>query len=275
MTVHLYTVCWDEADMLGFFFRHYDSWVDRYVIFDDGSTDGSIDLLKAHPKVELRRFERVRADSFVLSHTALQNEVWKISRGVADWVVITAIDEHLTVPGRSMAKYLKVCGAKGVTLIPALGFNMISDDFPEPNARLTDTVTRGKPDRTFNKLGIFNPAAITDTGFRVGRHSAQPRGEVRLPIHDILMLLHYKRLGFERTVQRQAEEGKRLGKTDVEGKMGTQYFDSWETQRAEWDEIHANSIDVTARTFDLAHSFERPRWWRPEDLAVGGLRSRR
>ena len=38
--VHLYTICWDEADMLGFFFRHYDSWVDRYVIYDDGSTEG-------------------------------------------------------------------------------------------------------------------------------------------------------------------------------------------------------------------------------------------
>ena len=29
--------------MLAFFFRHYDPWVDRYVIYDDGSTDGSLE----------------------------------------------------------------------------------------------------------------------------------------------------------------------------------------------------------------------------------------
>ena len=255
--------------MLGFFFRHYDSWVDRYVVFDDGSTDGSIELLKAHPKVELRRFDRVRADSFVLSHTAMQNEAWKASRGVADWVVITAIDEHLTIPGRSMAKYLKACRTKGVTLIPALGFDMISEDFPERDARLTDAVTEGRPDRNFNKLGIFNPAAIAETNFHNGRHAARPRGDIRLPIHDILMLLHYKRLGFERTVERQAAQARRLGRTDVEAKMGFQYFDSRETQRAEWDKIHAKSIDVAARSFDRARSFERPRWWRPEDLDAG------
>ncbi len=51
--VHLYTLCWDEADMLGFFFRHYDSWVDRYVVYDDGSIDGSLTILAGHPKVEL------------------------------------------------------------------------------------------------------------------------------------------------------------------------------------------------------------------------------
>jgi Glycosyl transferase family 2 len=95
--IHLYTVCWDEADMLGFFFRHYDPWVDRYVIYDDGSTDGSLEILRAHAKVEVRSFSCTEADSFVLSQNALQNEMWKESRGHADWVVITAIDELLWV----------------------------------------------------------------------------------------------------------------------------------------------------------------------------------
>jgi hypothetical protein len=74
--VHLYAVCWDEADMLGFFFRHYDPWVNRYVIYDDDSTDGSREILRTHPKVEPRDFTRVEANSFALSHKAMQDEAW-------------------------------------------------------------------------------------------------------------------------------------------------------------------------------------------------------
>jgi hypothetical protein len=63
--------------MLPYFFRHYDSFVDRYVIFDDGSTDRSPQLLTENPKVDLRRFVRSDPDSFVRSEQALSNACWK------------------------------------------------------------------------------------------------------------------------------------------------------------------------------------------------------
>ena len=49
--------------------RRQAAWIDRFVIYDDGSTDGSVEVLQAHPKVELQRLQRTDADLFVLSHT--------------------------------------------------------------------------------------------------------------------------------------------------------------------------------------------------------------
>src|ERR1043165_4480886 len=46
--------------MLAFFFRHYERWVDRFYIYDDGSTDGTLDYLYAKPNVELRSFPRAQ-----------------------------------------------------------------------------------------------------------------------------------------------------------------------------------------------------------------------
>ena len=55
LIVHVYAQCWNEAEMLPFFFRHYDGLVDQYFIYDDGSDDGSSELLSIHPKVDAQQ----------------------------------------------------------------------------------------------------------------------------------------------------------------------------------------------------------------------------
>ena len=88
--------------MLGFFFRHYDPWVDRYVIYDDRSTDGSLAILfrSCIPRLSSGPFIRSDEGSFCLSHKAMQDEVWKESRGEADWVVVSPrLTSTCTSPG--------------------------------------------------------------------------------------------------------------------------------------------------------------------------------
>lgn len=262
MIIHLYTLCWNEADMLGFFFRHYDPWIDRYVIYDNGSTDGSLDLLQAHPRVELRRFERSRADSFVLSHQALQNQVWKESRGTADWVVITAIDEHLFVPGYSMRAFLEQAASQGVTLIPALGYQMLSEVFPAPDEQLCVTRTWGAPFDMMSKLSLFAPWAIRKTNFSAGRHVADPLGRLKFPQRDELLLLHYKYLGFEHTLARHSQEQTGLGPLDIANLSGHQYSWSREQLRDDWRRFAERAVDVSSPNLMPWQSHLEERWWR-------------
>jgi hypothetical protein len=263
MRTHLYTLCWNEADMLGFFFRHYDPWVDRYVVFDDGSTDGSLELLQAHPRVELRRFERSRPDSFVMSHQGLQNQIWKESRGSADWVVITAIDEHLHVPGCPMRTFLERATARGVTLIPALGYQMLSEDFPAGGEHLCTTRTCGAPYGMMSKLSLFRPQAIEETNFAAGRHLASPVGRLRFPRRDELLLLHYKYLGFDRTLARHGREQTGLGSFDVANRFGIQYSWTESELRGDWRRFAERAVDVSSPNLRPWRSHPDERWWRP------------
>ena len=142
MHVHLYTLCLDEVRMLPFFFQHYDSIVEYYVVYDDGSTDGSLDLLHQHHRVEIRPFERTNSDSFVESELVLFEHCWKESRRRADWVILVNIDEFLYHPmGWS---FLETYKTKGITIIQAEGYQMVAESFPEKHRPLISQVRKGQ-----------------------------------------------------------------------------------------------------------------------------------
>jgi len=256
--VWLYALAWNEARVLPFFFRHYDAWVDRYIVYDDGSTDGTLDLLAIHGRVDIRRFQRVVPDSFVESHRAWQNSVWKEARGQADWVVLTAIDEHLQHP--NMPDYLDASRQAGVTAIPALGFNMIADWFPTADARLADTLRLGMPHWEMNKLSLFNPDAIAETNFSPGRHFAEPTGRVVYPEADEVLNLHYKYLGQDYVAARNAALRAGLGAHDLRSGLGRQYGWSHGELDTALAAMRAESIDYRDPSVGFATHVQR--WWR-------------
>ena len=260
-SVHLYATCWNDARQLEFFFSHYDPVVDRYVIFDDGSTDGSLNLLRRHPKVDVRRFVRVNAGSFVLSELALFNSCWKESRAEqgragADWVIVCSLDEHLVHP--DLSGYLATCSAVGVTVIPALGFQMFTEDFPQTGERLCETRTLGVRDRYDCKLTLFSPNAIQEINYEEGGHVAAPTGRVLAPSRDELVLRHYQLLGLEYTVARFAELRGALGPIDRAQGWGAHYEQSRQDLEDRWAKCRSEAVDTSVEPWS---GYVPPEWW--------------
>jgi hypothetical protein len=263
--VHLYATCWNEIRLLKFFFRHYDSIVKRYVIFDEGSTDGSLDFLRGHPKVEVRLTVRSDPDSWVISERNLFNNCWKESRGFrgspfADWVIVCNIDEHLVHP--DFGEYLLKCLKAGITAIPALGYQMLVREFPQSSEYLSKMQTHGLPDPTDCKFIVFSPTAIKEINFGVGGHAAQPKGHVVVPARDELLLQNYQILGIDYTLERFAELQSGLGPTDHAHGWGFHY--GW--TRSDLERMYAalpqqgvNTADVSAKQWK---NYPRPEWWR-------------
>lgn len=267
MKIDLYTRCWNDADMLDFMFRHYDRLVQRYVVFDDGSTDASLDILRSNPKVDLRPMPTYSdPESRVASGLAVLDSCWHESRGLADWVIVTDIDEHLW--HRDLDAYLCRQKNDGVTIIPALGFQMLSDHFPGRDCLLTETVTTGAPSPVMNKMNIFSPDDIEATHFTVGRHSASPQGNVVAPARDELLLLHYKFLNFERTYQRLKQSLTRQRAKDLALKWGVQYSWSTDELRQNWNEVVAHIVETSNPDLQLSEMHAGPHWWDVHRLAA-------
>lgn len=227
--------------MLPYFFRHYDRLVSRYFIFDNDSTDRSIEMLKSNTKVTLGRFQ-VAGDSFVAAALDHYNECWKQSRGQADWVIVCNVDEHIYHP--DLKGYLWGCKSLGISLIVPEGYNMVSDVFPETYKPLHETVRHGMRDSIWDKPEIFDPNRIDEINFEPGRHAANPSGDINTPGNVRVKLLHYKYIGLEYLLRRHNELKSGLRPLDIQSSFGHQYL--WDKERniEEYRRIKANSISV-------------------------------
>lgn len=264
MNIDLYALCWNDAAMLGFFFSHYDRLVTRYRIFDDGSSDASLTILANHPRVEIRPMPQEFASLGITARALkLWNHCWKESRGQADWVIVTEIDEHLDHP--DLTGYLRRCGESGITVVPALGYQMLSPQFPSPEECLRVTRSLGAPFTAQSKLNIFDPNAIGEIAYAAGRHTAAPTGRVRAPAHDEVVNRHYKYLGIDYVYRRNAELGARLSDEDA----GLAHRWRWGRQELleDWASFEAALVDLAAPGFDPSQAHPRPRWWEPLRVA--------
>lgn len=194
--------------MLPFFFRHYDSIVDHYFIYDNYSSDNSLEILGNHPKVTVLPFD-VDGDSIVEAASAQVDQMWQRSRGNADWTAVCNIDEffwHI-----DLRWYLRECQRRGVTFLQAQGYQMVSDAFPDPRANLPKACRMGARFQSYDKAAFFDPNAIEEMRFAVARHSCAPVGRVFQPEHNEVLLLHYKYLG--RGYVRERHQGTELATT--------------------------------------------------------------
>lgn len=243
MWIDLYTASWNERRMLPFFFDHYAPWVDRFVVFDDASDDGTAQALARHPKVDLRPFP-AKGSSFVLTALELWRHAWKESRGRADWVVVTNIDEFFHHPA-GVRDYLARCAAQGFTMIHPRGYEMVGDRFPGPGRSLVESVRAGVAMFGQDKRQVFDPDAIVEINFGPGRHQCNPTGTVLEPPTVEAMLLHYKYVDpHAYLLPRQRALAQRLLETDLRSGFGQQYRLSPEgmLRSFEWLKMHAGNV---------------------------------
>jgi hypothetical protein len=71
--------------------------------------------------------------------------------------------------------------SRRLTIIPALGFEIYSPDFPAFHETLVETRTQDAPDPVMCKLAAFQPDAIEERFLAPGRHWACPTGDVVAP----------------------------------------------------------------------------------------------
>ena len=169
------------------------------------------------------------------------------------------IDEHLV--HADLAGYLDRCLAAGITVIPALGFQMFTDTFPDPSEHLSKTRTIGVRELDDCKLIVFSPTAVREIHHGIGGHAAAPAGRIVAPERNELMLLNYQLLGVEYTLERFAELRSGLGATDRANSWGYHYGWSRPELVELWAAHRAKAVDTAALLAEPWEGYSTPSWW--------------
>lgn len=223
MKIHLYTLCYNEEHILPFVLEHYAKLCDKIVVYDNNSTDRSLEIMKACPLVEVRPLGAVGFDD--VRNIEIKNNCWKESRGIADWVIVADMDELLYVD----KSYLQRMTDAGVTIVKPHGYNMISETYPVEGMPITKQITRGMYDPQYSKAILFNPDALREIGYEPGAHICHPTGLVAWnEPDDNIKLLHYHHLTLAKVLNKHAETFHRINKDNLAHGMGVQC--AWSTE---------------------------------------------
>lgn len=216
--IHVYTVCWNEEKFLPFFIKHYGSFCDKIIVYDNESTDSTLGILAQNPQTKVISYKTGNTFND-LKKNEIANTCWKQSRGKADFVIVCDTDELLYDRNNNIKKSLQMSHK---TIFRPEGYEMLSECFPSYDKPLRQQC-KGLPSKYYCKKIIFDPHCIVDINYYPGCHEADPRGYVKTGTSEFL-LLHYKRIGVEYIVNRYQAFKQRLSQQNIENKMGMHYF---------------------------------------------------
>lgn len=180
---------YNNVEVLPYFLRHYSSFCDEIIVWDDFSTDGSREILFAWPKVKVLDWPHPGSgiDENLFLDFA-RSEIKKLV-GACDWVIWVDPDEFVYHP--NILQVLEsAIGKYGV--IGTSGFNMTGDGFPKDNGKQIYEGNRmGIKSPVYSKPIIVNPACNVE--WNRGKHAIVSADMECSP--PLVKLLHYRFMG--------------------------------------------------------------------------------
>ena len=204
MKIDVFSIMRNEAAILPYWLRHYAPLARRIFVFDGGSDDGTVELLKACPNVRVQPCGFDGLDDYRMAELFSQ-AYRQHSRGLADWAVCVDADEFVCHP--SLTARLAQLGSEGEVVIQCEGWNMLSETFPTGGGQIYDEIRNGVMDDYFSKPVVFRTEI--DINFDAGRHRAL-HSPFKAVTWSGIKLLHYRWLGEEYGRARSSRNADRI-----------------------------------------------------------------
>lgn len=247
MKIDLYTLCWNEIDILPFVIDYWKRFVNKAYVYDNGSTDGSVEYLRQYDWIEVIPFESDGMNDII--QRDIKNNCWKNYK--ADFVCVCDMDELIF--SNDLESELQYMKDNCYNVLGTKWYCLCNDTMPVYTEgkllhQLCDKFYLQDINRTHPHLGkfmIFDPNKISDMGYSVGCHIANPIPSMKLYVSDKVYTIHIdKGFGEEYFINRRKIMNKRLSQTNRLNGFCFQYGYSEEKSRQEYRDNQAKSFNL-------------------------------
>ena len=238
MTIDVFSLCYNEEIILPYFLKHYKKFARNITIYDNMSTDNSVNIMNEYGVKVIRFNTKGKFEESLLMY--IRNNSWKSSD--ADWVIVCDMDELIY-----HENIIEVLTNTNANHIVTEGYEMMSETLPTTEGQIYEELKFGyfKPD--YSKPCLFKPSEVTDINFGPGCHKADPTGPNIISIKDSgIKLLHYKYINREVLIKKYKHYKVRQSREMIRNKWGN--YQEWgpnviNSQFDCWLSISYNIID--------------------------------
>lgn len=239
MRIEVFTFCWNEMVVLPFAVDYWRRYADHVTVFDNGSTDGSIEFMQQHS--DLITIEHWETNNQINDKMLLdaKNNMWKRARGSADLVVVADMDEMLIPVGNELQRMLD----EGYTVCTPRWFAMMSDAVPtHEDGKLLHEI-RPYAIQSPGKVIVFDPNKIDNVNYDPGAHQCRPEGFVQWFDGGIYCLHTDHNFSLEHKIERYRQMNARQSAINRQKGWGIHYGFSEEHLRKWWGEAWQQTIN--------------------------------
>jgi glycosyltransferase involved in cell wall biosynthesis len=231
--ITIYTIAYNEAFMLPYFFAHYLNRFDSpvFVVYDNESTDNTADIARAFgAEVRTYRTGNKLSDATYLE---IKNKCWMDAK--TDWVMLVDIDELCDID----ALNLRDEHLKGASIIDFRGYNMVN---LEDNLNVSSIHTAVRA-MSYDKRYCFNRKYVKEINYGPGGHKCNPVGNIRYS-SESYDCWHYKYINVNYMIDRHATFASRLSDDNLKRGYGGHYLYPAENIIAEFEQARKNAIVI-------------------------------
>ena len=235
MTITLYTFLYNEEHILPYFLKHYSQYVNKIVVYNNHSTDKSIQILNDWKECEIEIREYNTNNQYdERSIIQLKNNCWK--EDTSDYIIVCDVDELLYHPN-----LIEFINKQPFTdYYTPQGFHMIGEEIPtDYTKQIYDIIKIGSRDDQYDKNVLFKRKNITETNYSPGCHASRFKGENNLLNYggEELKLLHYKWLSFEYVYEKHTHYGKRISNHSRSQRYGIHYLNDRDKMIIDYNDL--------------------------------------
>ena len=241
MKIDVFTLCWNEMDVLPWVVDYWQRYASHVTVFDNGSTDGSIWFLERFDWISVVPFESDGFNDTV--NQRIKNECWKGSD--ADFVVVCDMDECLLA--KDIKGVFRRMKEDGATICEPQWYELMSDVFPEykKGMLMHEAYPLCRHVQNGAKAIVFDPKEIEEINYTPGAHACYPIGNVRRYEGGDLFTLHINHnLSLEYKLVKYRELNDRLSEENRRKKHGIHYAFSEAVLARAWEEDMKHTVNL-------------------------------